>query len=102
MESKTITRADLAEAVYEQVGLSRNESSDLVEVLLEEVCAALVNRRQRQDFILRQFLSPQKGPAYRPQPEDRRRSADFTKESVWCSARATCSKTALTKGNSPF
>ncbi|MCE7885940.1 MAG: integration host factor subunit alpha [Alphaproteobacteria bacterium PRO2] len=43
MESKTITRADLAEAVYEQVGLSRNESSDLVEVLLEEVCAALVN-----------------------------------------------------------
>lgn len=43
MESKTITRADLAEAVYEQVGLSRNESSDLVEVLLEEVCTALVN-----------------------------------------------------------
>jgi integration host factor subunit alpha len=43
MESRTITRADLAEAVYEQVGLSRNESSDLVEVLLEEVCAALVN-----------------------------------------------------------
>lgn len=43
MESKTITRADLAEAVYEQVGLSRNESSDLVEVLLEEVCGALVN-----------------------------------------------------------
>lgn len=42
MDSKTITRADLAEAVYEQVGLSRNESSDLVEVLLEEVCAALV------------------------------------------------------------
>lgn len=43
METRTITRADLAEAVYEQVGLSRNESSDLVEVLLEEVCAALVN-----------------------------------------------------------
>ena len=43
METRTITRADLAEAVYEQVGLSRNESSDLVEVLLEEVCTALVN-----------------------------------------------------------
>ncbi|MGB4058065.1 MAG: integration host factor subunit alpha [Alphaproteobacteria bacterium] len=42
MESKTITRADLAEAVYEQVGLSRNESSDLVETLLEEVSNALV------------------------------------------------------------
>jgi integration host factor subunit alpha len=43
MDTRTITRADLAEAVYEQVGLSRNESSDLVEVLLEEVCGALVN-----------------------------------------------------------
>ncbi len=43
METRTITRADLAEAVYEQVGLSRNESSDLVEVLLEEVCTALVS-----------------------------------------------------------
>ena len=40
--SKTITRADLAEAVYAQVGLSRNESSDLVEQLLDEMMAALV------------------------------------------------------------
>jgi integration host factor subunit alpha len=39
---KTITRADLAEAVYAEVGLSRNESSDLVEQMLDEVMAALV------------------------------------------------------------
>jgi len=38
----TITRADLAEAVYAQVGLSRNESSDLVEQMLDEMMAALV------------------------------------------------------------
>lgn len=41
--SKTITRADLAEAVYAQVGLSRNESSDLVEQMLDEMMAALVS-----------------------------------------------------------
>ena len=41
--SKTITRADLAEAVYAQVGLSRNESSDLVEQMLDEMMAALVD-----------------------------------------------------------
>lgn len=41
MTSQTITRADLAQAVYEEVGLSRNESSDLVETVLEEVCKAL-------------------------------------------------------------
>ena len=40
--SKTITRADLAEAVYAQVGLSRNESSDLVEQMLDEMMEALV------------------------------------------------------------
>ena len=39
--SETITRADLSEAVYQEVGLSRNESSDLVENVLEEVSAAL-------------------------------------------------------------
>ncbi len=42
MENNTVTRADLAESVYEQVGLSRNESSDLVEQILDEVMAALV------------------------------------------------------------
>lgn len=40
-ETKTMTRADLAEAVYAQVGLSRNESSDLVEQVLDEMMAAL-------------------------------------------------------------
>jgi len=42
MESRTITRADLAEAVYEEVGLSRNESSDLVETVIDEISNALV------------------------------------------------------------
>lgn len=37
MEPRTMTRADLAEAVYEQVGLSRNESSALVEAVLDEM-----------------------------------------------------------------
>lgn len=41
MAGNTVTRADLAEAVYEQVGLSRNESSDLVELVLQEMSDAL-------------------------------------------------------------
>ena len=39
--SRTLTRADLTEAVYRNIGLSRNESSELVEAVLEEVCACL-------------------------------------------------------------
>ena len=41
MSVKTLTRADLAEKVYEEVGLSRNETADLVEQVLDEVIDAL-------------------------------------------------------------
>lgn len=37
----TLTRADLSEAVFKAVGLSRNESAQMVEDILEEICAAL-------------------------------------------------------------
>ena len=41
MDGRTITRADLSESVFQEVGLSRNESSDLVETILSEVVEAL-------------------------------------------------------------
>lgn len=42
MTSKTLTRADLCEAVYQKVGLSRSESANLVESVIEEICKAAV------------------------------------------------------------
>ena len=42
MAGKTLTRADLSEAVYQEVGLSRSESADLVESVLDEISNALV------------------------------------------------------------
>ncbi|MEI6985083.1 MAG: integration host factor subunit alpha [Rhodospirillaceae bacterium] len=41
MANETITRAHLSEAVYQEVGLSRNESADLVETILDEISDAL-------------------------------------------------------------
>ncbi|MFQ5562460.1 MAG: integration host factor subunit alpha [Parvularculaceae bacterium] len=41
MAGKTVTRADLTEAVYRSLGVSRNESSAFVERILELVSAAL-------------------------------------------------------------
>jgi integration host factor subunit alpha len=41
MAGDTITRAQLSEAVYEEVGLSRNESADLVESVLDEMSNSL-------------------------------------------------------------
>lgn len=43
MADKTLTRMDLADAVHSQVGLSRNESADLVESVLAHVSDALVD-----------------------------------------------------------
>ena len=40
--AETITRAQLTEAIYQEVGLSRNESADLVESVLSEVSDALI------------------------------------------------------------
>ncbi len=41
MAGKTVTRADLSEAVYQKVGLSRTESAELVERVLGEICDSL-------------------------------------------------------------
>lgn len=38
----TMIRAQLAEAVYEQVGLSHNELADLVELVFDEIGESLV------------------------------------------------------------
>lgn len=41
MAGQTVTRADLCEAVYQRLGLSRAESADLVEVVLKEISDCL-------------------------------------------------------------
>jgi integration host factor subunit alpha len=46
MGDKTLTRMDLSEAVFREVGLSRNESSQLVESILEHMSDALVAGEQ--------------------------------------------------------
>lgn len=41
MSQKTLTRADLSNAVYREIGLSLSESTQLVDAVLEEVAVAL-------------------------------------------------------------
>jgi integration host factor subunit alpha len=42
MSDKTLTRMDLSEAVFREVGLSRNESAQLVESVLAHMSDALI------------------------------------------------------------
>jgi integration host factor subunit alpha len=46
MAGNTLTRMDLSEAVFREVGLSRNESADLVEAVLQHMSDALVRGEQ--------------------------------------------------------
>lgn len=46
MTGKTLTRMDLSEAVFREVGLSRNDSAQLVESVLEYMSDALVSGEQ--------------------------------------------------------
>ena len=41
MAAETITRSQLSEAVYQEVGLSRNESADLLEAVLNKISDTL-------------------------------------------------------------
>ncbi|MGF1545116.1 MAG: integration host factor subunit alpha [Parvularculaceae bacterium] len=41
MGKETVTRADLTDAIYRELGVSRNESASFVERILEEVIASL-------------------------------------------------------------
>jgi len=46
MSEKTLTRMDLSEAVFREVGLSRNDSAQLVERVLEHISDSLVRGEQ--------------------------------------------------------
>ncbi len=39
---KTITRADVAETIYEEVGLSRKDSGDILDMVIDEIKTELV------------------------------------------------------------
>jgi integration host factor subunit alpha len=43
MAGKTLTRADLSEAVHRQIGLSRSESADLVKSMLDMMSEHLID-----------------------------------------------------------
>lgn len=60
MSKQTVTRADLAEAVYQQVGLSRNESAALVESVLDSMCECLEDGETVKISSFGSFLVRQK------------------------------------------
>ena len=61
MADSTVTRADLSEAVYQEVGLSRNDSASLVETVLNEIVEALARGESVKISSFGSFSVRQKG-----------------------------------------
>ncbi|MYZ48482.1 integration host factor subunit alpha [Propylenella binzhouense] len=61
MGGKTVTRADLAEAVYRRLGLSRAESAAMVEMVLQEICESIVRGESVKLSSFGSFVVREKG-----------------------------------------
>lgn len=61
MAEDTLTRAHLAEVVYQQVGLSRAESAQFVDIVLDEIGDALVQGETVKLSTFGTFAIRQKG-----------------------------------------
>jgi integration host factor subunit alpha len=61
MAGRTVTRADLSEAVYQKVGLSRTESAALVELVLDELCDCLAQGESVKLSSFGSFVVREKG-----------------------------------------
>jgi integration host factor subunit alpha len=61
MAGQTVTRAQLTEAVYQEVGLSRNESAELVESVIAEIAGALERGEMVKISSFGSFAVRQKG-----------------------------------------
>ena len=72
----TLTKAELADLLFEKLGLNKREAKDMVERFFEEIRTALEAGRKRQALGLRQFPAARQAAASRPQSQDRRRNSD--------------------------
>jgi len=89
MSEKTLTRMDLSEAVFREVGLSRNESANLVEAVLQ-------HWRSRPSALFRS------GPRPPGSAATQRRARKFRSlpAGSWPSAHRTWWRTAWRPGKS--
>ena len=69
MAARTVTRANLNEAVYPAVGLSRSESAKLVDMILDEISDALVRGEVVKVSSFGSFTVRQKGERVERNPK---------------------------------
>src|SRR5216683_1064105 len=84
MSGKTVTRADLCEAVYQKVGLSRTESASLVELVLKEITDCLERGETVKLSSFGSFVVRKKGQRIGRNPKTGRKCRS-RRAGSWCS-----------------
>ena len=78
-----MTKAEIVEQIYEQVGFSKKESAELVEKVFETIKETLARGEKVKISGFGNFVVREQERAQGPQSADRRRRS--------CSRRAACS-----------
>ena len=60
MERKTLTRQDISEALYRHIGLSKYESAQMLETVLEQISNALIEGKNVKLSSFGTFIPRQK------------------------------------------
>ena len=96
MAAKTVTRADLCEAVYQKVGLSRTESATLVEQVLKEITDCLERGETVKLSSFGSFVVRKKGQRVGCNPKTGK-EVPISARGVMVFKRSACSFTSLAK-----
>ena len=67
----TLTKAELADMLFEQVGLNKREAKDMVESFFEEIRTCTGRRGRRKAFRFRQFRIARQAATPGPQSKNR-------------------------------
>lgn len=99
MSQKTVTRTDLSEAVYQKLGLSRIESSELVETFLDIISERIVEGESVKLSSFGSFLVRSKNERIGRNPKTGE-EVPITPRRVMVFKPSNILKEAVLKGNS--
>jgi len=100
MGGKTLTRVDLCEAVYQKVGLSRTESAELVEMVIDTVCDTVASGDSVKLSSFGSFLVREKSERIGRNPKTGE-EVPITPRTVMVFKPSNLLKKAVLEGNKP-
>jgi hypothetical protein len=72
LETPALTKAQLAELLFDQIGLNKRESKDMIDAFFDLITDQLVEWQGREDLGVRQLSDPYQGGPAGPQPANGR------------------------------